>query len=164
MSNYGHVRQVTVTIGEKTCHFRSLLEYRYAVYLELLKEQGHIEEWEYEPKHMSIEFEHGRLGNKRTYLPDFTVLYPDAPIDVAGNEIWEIHETKGRFQPLDYKKLLKYSEMHGNPIVLIFASLTNCKSARAQYNRAKRLEKHIKRVIYDASKSLFKPIKHLFDY
>jgi hypothetical protein len=157
MSNYGHVRSVTATVGGKTCHFRSKLEYRYAVYLELLKQQGHIEEWEYEPQHMKIEFEHGRIGNKRTYLPDFTVLYP-------GEEVWEIHETKGRFQPLDYKKLLKYSEMHGNPIVLIFASLTDCKSARAQYNRAKRLEKHIKRVIYDANKSLFKPISHLFDY
>ncbi len=164
MSSYGHVQPVDTVIGGKACYFRSKLEYRYAVYLQLLKEQGHIEEWEYEPRHMSIEFEHGRQGNKRTYLPDFAVLYPDAQIDVEGDCIWEIHETKGRFMPLDYKKLKKYSEMHGNPIVLIFAGLTNCKSLRAQYNRAEKLEAHIKRVIYDANKSLFKPIKHLFEY
>ncbi len=155
MSNKYGATRVTMEVGGKLCYFRSKLEYRYAVYLQLLKEQGHIQRWLYEPMGMAIEFEHGRYGNTRKYLPDFAVITND-------NEC-EVHETKGCFKGMDYTKLKKYSEMHDNKITLIFAGLTDCKSKRAQYNRAKRLEPHIHRIIWDADKSIFKKIKGLFE-
>ena len=154
MSKYG-AQRVSREVGGKVCHFRSKLEYRYAVYLQLQKEQGYIKDWEYEPLHMAIEFQHGRYGNTRKYLPDFAVLTND--------DVSEVHETKGMFNPIDYTKLKKYSEMHGNPIVLIFANLKNTKSSRAQYNRAKRLKPHIYRIIWQANKDIFKNICFLFD-
>ena len=78
MSNFGHVEKVTATIDGNTITFRSKLEYRYAVYLQTLKEAGHIHSWEYEPPGMAIEFEHGRRNNVRGYLPDFGVLTKEA--------------------------------------------------------------------------------------
>lgn len=154
MSKYG-AQRVSREVGGELCHFRSKLEYRYAVYLQLQKEQGYIKDWEYEPLHMAIEFEHGRYGNTRKYLPDFAVLTND--------DVSEVHETKGMFNPIDATKLKKYSEMHGNPIVLVFACLTNCRSHRRDFNRAKRLEPHIKRIVYTANRDLFQPIRWMFD-
>ncbi len=155
MSNKYGAQPVTAQVGEQTCNFRSKLEYRYAVYLQTLKESGHIKDWEYEPLHMAIEFQHGRYNNTRKYLPDFVVLNND--------DISEIHECKGFFAGLDYTKLKKYSEMHGNPIVLIFARLTNCKSSGAQFRRAERISKHIHRVVWRADRDLFQPIRFMFD-
>ena len=156
MGNFGHVHKVTAEVGGKLCTFRSKLEYRYAVYLQLLKEQGHIKDWVHEPQDMVLEFEHGRYGNTRKYLPDFAVL--------NNEDEWEIHETKGWFPPIDYTKMKKCSEAWDNLITVIFANLTDCKSLRAQYTRAKRLEPHVHRIIYDANKSIFKSIQHLFDF
>lgn len=155
MSNKYGAQRISREVGGKLCHFRSKLEYRYCVYLQLQKEQGYIKDWEYEPMHMAIEFEHGRYGNTRKYLPDFAVLTNDG--------VSEIHETKGMFKPIDYTKLKKYSEMHGNPIVLVFANLTLCASRGAQFRRAERISKHIHRVIWRADRDLFKPISYLFD-
>ena len=158
-SNFGHVHRITCEVGVKLHTWRSKLEYRYAVYLELLRKQGLIQDWLYEPEDMAIEFEHGRYGNTRKYLPDFGVLNLDGE--------WEIHETKGWFPPIDYTKLKRYSEMHSNPITLIFASLPSTSrnsKTRAQRRRAERLEPHIKRVIYDANKSIFAKIRHLFEF
>lgn len=155
MSNKYGAQRVTREVGGKVCHFRSKLEYRYAVYLQLQKEQGYIKDWEYEPQDMAIEFQHGRHGNTRGYLPDFGVLNND--------DIWEIHECKGMFKPIDATKLKKYSEMHNNPVTLVFSNLTPCKSHRRDFNRAKRLEPHIKRIVYNANQSLFGPIRWMLD-
>ncbi|KKM86001.1 hypothetical protein LCGC14_1283330 [marine sediment metagenome] len=156
MANFGHVEKITTSVGNRKYTFRSKLEYRYAVYLQLLEEQGLIEKWVYEPQDMALEFQHGRYGNIRKYLPDFGVC--------DNEDFWEIHETKGFFKSIDYTKLKKYSELMDYPVTLIFANLANTKSHRAQYNRAKRLEPHIKRVIFDANKTILTPIKHLFEY
>ena len=155
MNKYG-AKRVTTMIDGTVYNFRSRLEYRYGIYLNMLKWSAEIQEWCYESEDMAIEFQHGRYGNTRKYLPDFAILN-------NGDE-WEIHETKGCFKPLDYTKLKKYSEMHGNKITLIFAKLRNCKSLRPQYNRTKKIEPHIHRVIWEADRDLFKPIKYLFDY
>ena len=154
MSNFGHIQRVTTSVGGRVLTFRSKLEYRYAVYLQLLKDAGEIQDWVYEPQDMAIEFEHGRRGNTRGYLPDFGVLNNDGD--------WEVHETKGRFMPLDYKKLISYTQQYANPITLIFGKLADTKSHRAQYNRAKKLEPHIKRIIWNADKQIFARIKYLF--
>ena len=154
MGNFGHVEKITREVGGKTCTFRSKLEYRWAVWCQLRKEQGIIEEWFYEDEETLLELETAYFHNRKLYLPDFTIQTADG---------YEFEETKGWFPPKDYTKIKLAAQQYENPITLIFASLTPCKSLRAQYNRAKRLEPHVKRVIYNANKDIFGKIKHLFD-
>lgn len=159
VSNFGHVERVTASVGGKECTFRSKLEYRWAVWCELRKEQGIIADWWHEDPGTLLELETTYLKNKKMYLPDFLILYP--------NGDYEYEETKGWFSQKDYTKIKLASLQYDNPITLIFASLNsdskNSKT-RANRDRAERIEKMIKRVIYDAQKTIFKPIKHLFEF
>ncbi len=155
MSNFGHVERITAEVGGKTYTFRSLLEYRWSVYCQLRKEQGIILDWWFEDEETLLELETRYFKNKKLYLPDFTIQTADG---------YEYEETKGWFPPKDYTKIKLAAEQYANPITLIFANLTNCKSLRAQYGRAKRLEPHIKRIIYDAKKTIFEPISGLFEF
>ena len=154
MSKFGHVQRMTKEVGGKTCTFRSLLEMRWAVYCQLRKEQGLIIDWFYEDEETLLELETRYFKNKKLYLPDFTIQTEDG---------YEYEETKGWFPAKDYTKIKLASEQYENPITLIFANLTNCKSLRAQYSRAKRLEPFLKRIIWNAERDIFKPISGLFD-
>lgn len=154
MTNFGHVQRYTKEVGGKLCNFRSKLEWRWAVWLQLQKEQGLIKDWWYESPDTLLTLETERFKNKKMYLPDFVIETLDGE--------YEYHETKGYFTPKDYTKIKLAAQQYDNPITLIFANLTNCKSMRAQYGRAQRLEPHIKRVIYDANKTIFKKIKFMF--
>ncbi len=158
MSNFGHVQKVTREVGGNLCTFRSLLEYRWAVWCQLRKEQGIILDWWHEDPETLLELETRYLKNKKMYLPDFTILYP--------NGDYEYEETKGYFPPKDYTKIKLASEQYSNPITLIFAGLVSGSKnskIRAQRGRAERLERFVKRVIYDADKTIFKPIRGLFE-
>ncbi len=155
MSNFGHVHRITRSVGGREYTFRSLLEYRWSVWLQLQKEQGLIKDWWYEDPESLLELETRYFKNRKMYLPDFVVQMP--------NGDYEYHETKGWFSSKDYTKIKLAAQQYENPITLIFANLTNCKSMRAQYSRAKRLEPHIKRVIYDANKTILNKISGLFD-
>ena len=148
MSNFGHVRKVTKEVGGKTITFRSLLEYRWAVWCELRKEQGIIKEWWYEDEVLELESE--KFRDPIRYIPDFTIQTENG---------YEFEETKGWFTSPSATKIKLAAIQYENPITLIFAAKPN----RVQYNRAKRLEPHIKRVIYNASRDIFKPIRHLFE-
>lgn len=156
MSNYGHVQRITRSVGNRTITFRSKGEYHWCVWCEFRKEQGIIQDWWYEDAPLIIETQY--LKNKKIYLPDFTIQMLDGS--------YELEEFKGYFPPCDYTKLKLTALQYDNPLTLIFANLTNCKSARAQYDRAKRLEKLLEsnggRVIYQAEKEIFQKIKHLF--
>jgi len=152
MANFGHVKRITVD----GITYRSKLEYRWSVWCRLRKEQGLIKDWWYEDQESLLELTQKYCGNIKRYLPDFTILRND--------DTYVFEETKGYFTPKDYTKMKLAAEQYETPIILIFAALTDCKSSRAQFNRAKRLEPHIERVIYDAKKTIFKPISHLFDY
>ena len=147
MANFGHVKKVTKEVGGKLYTYRSKLEYRWAVWCQLRKEQGIILDWWFEDPETLLELETAYFGNKKRYLPDFTILYP--------NGDYEFEETKGWFPPKDYTKIKLASEQYTTPITLIFAGLVaNSKNSktRAQRARAERLEKgFIKRVIYDAA-------------
>ena len=147
--NFGHVRRITTSVGGKEYTFRSKLEYSWACWCEVRKEQGIIQEWWYEDEETLLELETPYFHNKKLYLPDFTILTDDG---------YEYEETKGWFASKDYTKIKLASEQYENPITLIFANLTNCKSLRAQYNRAKRLEPFLKRVILDAKKTILDKI------
>ena len=158
MAEFGHVLRTTKEVGGKVCTFRSLLEYRWAVWTQLRKEQGIILEWWFEDPECLLELETKKFKNKKLYLPDFTIMTPDGK--------YELEETKGYFPPKDYTKLYLVTQQFDAPITLIFASLNDHSKnskIRAQYARAKKLEPHLKRIIWKADKDIFKPIKHLFE-
>lgn len=148
-NNFGHVKRTTASVGGREYTFRSLLEYRWACWCEFRKEQCIIQDWWYEDEDTLLELETRYFKNKKLYLPDFTILTDDG---------YEYEETKGWFTSRDYTKMKLAAEQYENPITLIFANLTNCKSLRTQFSRAKRLEKVIKRVIYRAQKTVFSKI------
>jgi predicted nuclease of restriction endonuclease-like RecB superfamily len=154
MAKFGKVRSVQAVIGGKTHIYRSKMEYRWAVWCQIRKEQDIILDWWYELEPVLIKYKTGKVD---FYRPDFTIEYEDR---------WEYEETKGWFTSKDYTKIKLFAEQYENPLTLIFANLTNCKSGRTQYNRAKRLEKLLTanggRVIYDADKTIFKPIRGFF--
>lgn len=85
------------TVGEKRCYFRSSWEANYAMYLEWLKKNGYIKEWEHEPK--TFWFEGIRRGCV-SYLPDFRIT------ELDGSEIY--HEVKGY---MDAKSKTKIARM-----------------------------------------------------
>lgn len=71
-------------IGGVRNYYRSRWEANYARYLEYLKQQSLVKEWIHEPK--TFLFENVKRG-KRSYLPDFLVVWFDGSI--------EYHEIKG---------------------------------------------------------------------
>lgn len=157
MSEFGHVQKITREVGGKVYTFRSKLEYKWAVWCQLRKEQGIIIDWWFEDTETLLELETKYFKNKKLYLPDFVIQTEDG---------YELEETKGYFPPKDYTKLKLASEQYKNPITLIFASLNdNSKNSkiRAQYDRAKRLEPFLKRIIYKANRDIFRPISGLFE-
>lgn len=178
MSNWGKVTPVTKEVGGKTITFRSKLEYFWAVYSQLRKEQGIITDWLYESEEVKVKT---KLGEIKIYRPDFTITllcekckgeppdnFNDPPCpDCDKGTVYTFEETKGWFTSKDYTKMKLFAEQYENPLTLIFTNLTNCKSARVQYGRAKRLEKLLEsnggRIIYQANKEIFQKIKHLFD-
>ena len=153
MTNFGHVHRITREVGGKVCTFRSLLEFRWAVWCQVRKEQGLIKDWFFEDAPIEIETKY--FKNKKLYLPDFTIETNEGE--------YEFEETKGWFPPRDYTKLRLTAEQYENKITLIFANLSNYKSMRPQFNRAKRLEPYLKRIIYNADKTIFKNISWRFD-
>ncbi len=150
MSNFGHVHRITRSVGNREYTFRSKLEYKWCVWCELRKEQGIIIDWWYEDEETLLELETKYFKNKKLYLPDFTIQTADG---------YEYEETKGWFPAKDCTKIKLAAEQYENPITLIFAA----KPRKQQLWRAERLEPHIKRIIWDANKTVFKPISGLFD-
>ena len=162
MANFGHVEKITIWTEKGEITFRSKMEYRWYVWCRLRKEQGIIKDWWYEDPDSCLELQQEYMNNKKMYLPDFTILTDD--------NCYEFEETKGYFPPKDYTKIKLAADQYEAPITLIFARLKDgSKNAkiRAQFNRAKRLEKSWRdtdnRVIFEAEKYIFAPIKHLFE-
>ena len=156
MSNWGHVHPVTMEVGGKTYTYRSKLEYRWAVWCQLRKEQGIILKWRYEDEVLELESE--KFRDPVTYIPDFTIQTVD-------ND-YEFEECKGWFTSKSATKMKLAATQYENPITLIFANLcANSKNSktRAQYGRAKRLEPFLKRVIFNAERDIFRKIKGLFE-
>ncbi len=161
MANFGQVKRVTASVGGREITFRSKLEYRWCVWCELRKQNGLIKDWWYEDQDSLLEMEPSVNSVKKVirYLPDFTIL--------MNNGDYEFEETKGYFPAKDYTKMKLATEQYDTPITLIFAyvSMTPKKpKGQAQLRRIKRIEPHMKHVIWDASKSIFKKIEYLFDY
>lgn len=80
---FDNIQRGTYLIGDKEMYFRSKWEANYALYLEWLKKQGEIQDWEYEPMWYEFPIKHGATR----YLPDFAVTLKNGS---------ELHEVKGR--------------------------------------------------------------------
>lgn len=86
-------------VGDREIYFRSKLEWRCAKYLQFLKEQNQIAEWEYEPKTFYF------TGIKRgatSYKPDFLVTRPDK------THYWI--ECKGYLDPKSATKIKRFKK------------------------------------------------------
>jgi uncharacterized protein DUF1064 len=95
-------------IGGKRMYFRSKWEANYARYLEYMKNQGWILEWEHEPKTFWFN------GIKRgvvSYLPDFRVLRPN------GTHYWV--EVKGFMDQRSKTKLARFKRYFPNEEMLL---------------------------------------------
>jgi len=100
------------SIGGKTHYYKSNLERCYAVYLELLKRGGEIQDWWYEPrkfrffgddipKHLK-----GKTQGSTVYTPDFKTLENDDSI------LW--HESKGHLDNKDFAKMRAFHTYYPN--------------------------------------------------
>lgn len=69
-----NIKQGTISIGNKSCHFKSAWEANIACYFEYLKLLGEIKDWEYEP--ITFWFEKIKRG-VRSYKPDFKIIKLD---------------------------------------------------------------------------------------
>jgi len=135
----------------RTYTFRSLLEYRWACVLEVLKRGGQIKDWSYEP--FSFRFYppfipsdlSGKQFGVRKYLVDFKVT------ELDGSITW--HETKGFLGDKDMTKLRCMHTYYPNEkLWLIFQTLPKGKTPqqRNKLERIRRAEQFVQRV-YEAS-------------
>lgn len=95
-------------IGGKRVYFRSTWEANYARYLELLKCEGLIVEWEHEP--FTFWFEGIKRGSP-SYLPDFKVTALD------GTVTW--HEVKGWMDARSKTKLARMAKYHPEVVMVV---------------------------------------------
>jgi hypothetical protein len=87
------------TIGGQRHYFRSKMERNYCRYLQWLKENGHISNWEYESQ--TFWFEKIRRGTNN-YKPDFKL------IELSGKHHWV--EVKGYLDSKSKTKLKRFAK------------------------------------------------------
>ncbi len=105
--------------GERK-YFRSSWEYKYACYLQMLKNQGEIKHYEFEPHtfwFLKI------MRGVRSYKPDFKVTYRDKEFDVMGKatefDRVEWHEVKGWLDPKSKTKLKRMAKYYPNEVIVL---------------------------------------------
>ena len=131
-SKYGN-EPCHVTIDGREFNFKSKLEYRYAQYLELLREQGHYESWDYEPDVFTFEDE---VRGAKIYTPDFRIITDKGNI--------ETHECKGLLSGSDVTKFKRMAKYYPKvDITLVFM-----KSDKRQANRIRTAMKYVRDVKY----------------
>ncbi len=106
------------TIKDKKYYFRSRWEFNYALYLEFLKEQGAIIDWEFEPD--TFWFEKIKRG-VRSYLPDFKIHGKSGII---------YHEVKGWMDSRSKTKLKRMAKYYPDVKLVVIAA--------KQYNEIKK--------------------------
>lgn len=88
-------------IDGKRCYFRSSWEVKYANYLQKLKEDKKIIDWEFEAD--TFWFDRIKRG-VRSYLPDFKITFPDNSV--------EYHEVKGWMDARSKTKIKRMKIYH----------------------------------------------------
>lgn len=99
------------TIGGVEKYYRSAWEANYARYLQWLKEQKVILDWEHEPQ--VFWFEHIKRGS-RSYTPDFKVT------ELDGTHIW--HEVKGYYDSVSKTKIKRFRKYYPEEQLILIAS------------------------------------------
>ncbi len=131
-AKYGN-QPVEVMVNGQRIVFRSKLEYRWAQYLDFLKDIGEIKDWFYE--FHTFYFSGERV---KEYTPDFLVRNND--------NSFEYYETKGMLQNYDldkYKRL--FDERPYVKLTVVFWS-----KPKISVNKRAKLERFVHRVIWDA--------------
>lgn len=109
------------TIGGQRCYFRSRWEANYARFLQSLKDDSRIDQWEHEPETFWFE---GVKQGVRSYLPDFRVI--------DGPTIYYV-EVKGWMDSKSKMKLKRMKEYHPK----IVLQLVDSKAYRSLEKTAK---------------------------
>lgn len=105
---YENVKNGTYLVGDKEMYFRSKWEANVALYLDYLKKQGEILDWQYEPMYYEFPIKHGVTR----YLPDFAVTLKNGTL-----EVWEV---KGYMDSRSKTKLRRMGQFYPNiKVVLI---------------------------------------------
>jgi hypothetical protein len=91
-------------------YFRSTWEANYARYLNFLKSQGQIKDWQYEAKVFTFPVKRGTTE----YRPDFLVTYAD------GSQ--EFHETKGYMDQRSQTQLKRMAKYYPNEKIILVDS------------------------------------------
>lgn len=90
-------------ISDKRHFFRSRWEYRYALYLQFLKDRGDIKDWFYEPK---IFYFDGIKRGTTNYKPDFLCIHK--------NDSEEYIEVKGYMDAKSKTKINRMAKYYPN--------------------------------------------------
>jgi hypothetical protein len=99
-------QQGWATIGGQKCYFRSGWELQYAKYLQFLKENKSIKEWEYEPQTFWFE---GIKRGVRSYLPDFRIT--------ENNGSQNYVEVKGYYDKKSQTKMKRMKKYHPDVVL-----------------------------------------------
>lgn len=97
-----------IEFGDRKFHMRSSWERNYARYLEFVKQNGDIKDWDYECQTFEFQNRHGTTR----YLPDFKVIHND------GTHHWV--EVKGYMTQKDSTKLKRMKRDHPSEVVELF--------------------------------------------
>ena len=99
-------------VGGRRIYFRSSWELKYAKFLQFLKENNTILDWEHEPQ--TFWFEEIKRG-VRSYMPDFKVLRHD------GSHYWV--EVKGYMDSKSKTKIKRFKRFYSQEELLVVDSL-----------------------------------------
>jgi len=125
-------------IGGQDCHFKSQIERKWALYLQILLDLGAIDFWGYETK--TFEFDE-RYRIKRQYTPDFEV---HETIE-HGLKQKCFHEIKTALRQTDIRRFkLMAADFPNETMVLV---LPSCRKGRQSILRGNAL-KYVQRVVY----------------
>lgn len=97
-----------IEFGTRRFYMRSSWERNYARYLEFLKGNGDIKDWDYECQTFEFANRHGTTR----YLPDFKIIQND------GSHYWV--EVKGYMKQKDRTKLKRMKRDHPSEVVELF--------------------------------------------
>lgn len=132
-------KRVTDEFNGVQCYFRSNLEYRWAKYLQFLKEHGKIKSWAYETTTFNFQSK-GYATSPFMYRPDFTIIEND------GNILYQ--ETKGVHDGSTNRKFQRtlecYRELSKNNFELILQRIP--KDGKGA-NKRRIAEKYCRRVV-----------------
>lgn len=129
-------KPVTANINGTNYRFRSQFEFEWACYLELIRRQGYIREWDYEPKRFDF-WEFGYRNKPYEYTPDFLV------IERNGDEVYQ--ECKGMFETKDISRITRAKKHFGLTFDLVLQRFPK-RSGKGAHLLAKVTQK-VRRVI-----------------